>query len=175
MCALAVASGIGACGSSSTTGVSPAAYDKSICTAVGPFERDIAARAGALDLTKIKSAAEGKSALQGFLGAIAADTTTAVSELKGAGTPNVRDGTAIQTAIVSAFSKLETTLGAAASQAKSLPTGSPQAFKTAATTLGASVKNSMGGISASLSGLKSPALESAAHKVSACESLNAAG
>ena len=37
-CALAITAGLGACGGSSSSGTSPAAYVKSICQAIGPFE-----------------------------------------------------------------------------------------------------------------------------------------
>jgi hypothetical protein len=146
---------------------------KSICQAVGPFEKDVQTRSAALNLGTIKSAADGKTALQGFLNAVAADTDTAVSKLKAAGAPDVTNGKQISAAIVSAFSQLKTALGSAATQAGSLPTSSAAAFKTAANTLGTNVRTSMGGIGSSLSGLKSSALESAAKKEPACQHLGA--
>ncbi len=171
---LATSVALSACGgSSSSSGTSPAAYVKSICNAVGPFEKDVQTRSTSLNLGKIKSAAEGKTALQGFLSAVAADTDTAVSKLKAAGSPDVSNGKQISTAIVGAFTQLKTALGSAASQAGSLPTTSPAAFKTAANTLGTNVRTSMSGIGSSLSGLKSPALESAAKKEPACQHLGA--
>ncbi len=126
-----------------------------------------------MNLGTIKSAAEGKTALQGFLNAVAADTDTAVSKLKAAGAPDVTNGKQISAAIVSAFSQLKTALGSAATQAGSLPTSSAAAFKTAANTLGTNVRTSMSGIGSSLSGLKSSALESAAKKEPACQHLGA--
>jgi hypothetical protein len=173
LCAVLVAAGLAACGSSGSgsSGVSATAYATAICKAVVPFEKDVATRSSALDLTTIKSASDGKTALQGFLAAIAADTTTAVGQLKAAGTPNVTNGDKIAAAIVSAFSQLGTALTSAAKQAQTLPTNSPAAFRTAASSLGANVRNSMGSIGKSLGGLRSPALEAAAKKVAACQTL----
>ena len=171
---LATSVALGACGSSSSSsGVTPAAYVKSICQAVGPFEKDVQSRSNSLNLAAVKSPAEGKTALQGFLNAVAADTDTAVNKLKGAGAPTVTNGKQISTAIVSAFTQLRSALGQAATSAGALPTTSPTAFKTAANTLGTNVRNSMSGIGSSLGGLKSPALESAAKKEPTCQNLGA--
>jgi hypothetical protein len=165
--------GLTACGSSGSSGVSPAAYVKSICSAVGPFEKDVAARSSALDLSSIKSAQQGKTALQGFLQAIAADTTQAVGKLRSAGSPSVKNGKQIQSAIVAAFTQLDNAMKSAAAAANSLPTGSPTAFKNAANALGQGVRTSMNGIGSSLTSLKSSALEQAAAKEPACKAIGA--
>jgi hypothetical protein len=171
---LAIAATLTACGGSSgSSGATPAAYVKSICQAVGPFEKDVQARSSALDLSTIKSAADGKKALQGFLSAIASDTDGAVSKLKAAGSPNVSNGSKISAAIVSAFTQLKSALDKAASQAGSLPVTSPAAFKTAAQALGTSVQSSMSSIGSSLNGLKSADLEKAAKSEPSCQTLGA--
>jgi hypothetical protein len=165
---------VAACGGSSgSSGVSASAYVKSVCTAVGPFEKDVVSRSSALDLTTIKNAAQGKTALQGFLSAVAADTHRAYSRLKGAGVPNVKSGTSIANAIVGAFGQLDGTMTTAVKQAGSIPTNSPAAFKTAAQNIGATVRGSMAKIGTNLqsSTLKSPALEQAAARESACKTL----
>lgn len=165
---------LSACGSSSgSSGITPAAYVKSICQAVGPFEKDVQTRSSSLNLGTIKSPAEGKTALQGFLTAVASDTDTAVNKLKAAGSPNVNKGKQISTAIVGAFSQLKTAMAQAATSAGSLPTTSANEFKTAANALGNSVRTSMGSIGTSLSGLKSAALENAAKKEPTCQHLGA--
>jgi hypothetical protein len=177
ICVLAIAAvllaGCGGSSGSSDSGVTPAAYVKAICSAVGPFEKDVQARSSALDLSSIKSAAEGKTALQGFLKAIAADSTQAVNKLKAAGNPNVTNGKEIQAAIVGAFTKLDTAMQQAASSADSLPTGTPDAFRIAANALGNTVRTSMNGIGSSLNGLKSQALEKAAAADPTCKSIGA--
>jgi len=144
---------------------------KSICQAVGPFEKDVQSRSSALNLGNITSPASGKQALQGFLSAVASDTDQAVSKLKSAGSPNVSNGKQIATAIVTAFTQLRAALRQAVSSSNSLPTSSASAFKTAAIALGNTVRTSMSSIGSSLTGLKSPALEAAAKKEPACQNL----
>jgi hypothetical protein len=170
-CAIAITIGLAACGGSSSSGPSPAAYVKSICNAIGPFEKTVQQRSSALNLSNIKSAADGKTALKTFLTQVASDTDQAVAKLKAAGIPDVSNGKQVSAAIVGAFTQLKSALDKAASQAGSLPTASPQAFQTAAQALGSSVQSSMSGIGGSLSNLKSPDLEAAAKKEPACQSL----
>ncbi len=168
---LAATVGFAGCGSSSS-GVSAGTYVKAVCNAVGPFEKDVASRSGALNPSTIKSPTQGKTALQGFLTAVASDTDRALGQLQSAGSPNVANGQKIESAIVGAFAQLDHAMKAAAGQANSLPTTSPTAFQTAATTLGTTVRNSMNGIGSSLTGLRSSELEKAAAKEPACSSLN---
>ncbi len=172
--ALATVLSLAACGSSSSSGVSAGSYVKSICQAIGPFEKDVQSRSSALDLSSITSAAAGKKALQDFLAAIVADTDKAVQQLKAAGSPNVNNGEKISGAIVSAFSQVKTALSQAETQAGNLPTTSPTAFKAAAQTIGTGIRTSMSNIGNSLSNLKSADLENAAKKEAACTSLGAA-
>ena len=158
-------------GGSAQSTVSAAAYVKAVCGAVGPFERDIQARSSALNLSSIKSAAQGKAALIGFLNAVTGDTEKAVTELKAAGAPSVSGGSGIATAIVGAFTKLSGALTTATDHARSLPTGSPSAFRNGAVALGTEVRGSMGSIGAGLSGLRNAQLEAAAHKEPACAAI----
>jgi hypothetical protein len=172
--ALAVSVALAACGGSSSSGVSAGAYVKSICQAVGPFEKDVQARSAQIsNLSSGTSAAEGKKALQNFLSSVVSDTQSAINKLKAAGTPNVKNGKQIQAAIVSAFTQLKTALSAANTTAASLPTASPEAFKTAAQQLGSTITSSMSGIGSSLNNLKSADLEAAAKKEPACQSIGA--
>jgi hypothetical protein len=170
---IGAAAGLAGCGSGSS-GVSPDAYVRSVCNAVGPFESSVASRSNALNPSTIKTPAEGKVKLQNFLAAVASDTGTALSKLRAAGTPNVSGGARIESAIVGAFEQLDSAMKAAAEHADSLPTNSPSAFQAAATSLGTTVRNSMNGIGSSLSGLKSAALQKAAASEPACKRLSAA-
>lgn len=178
---LALAALVSACGSGggggssdSSSGVSAAQYVKGICTAVGPFERDVAARSNALNSAKLTSAAQGKKAVQDFLTAVSSDTDRALTKLQAAGTPNVSNGKTISTTIVGAFKQLKTAISTALDQAKNLSTSSPQAFQKGATALGGTVQSSLGGISTSLGKLKSAELEKAAAKEPACTALSGA-
>jgi type VI protein secretion system component VasK len=170
--ALAMVCAVAGCGSSSgSSGVSAAAYVKSICTAVVPFEKDVASRSTALGVAPLSTPAQGKQAIQGFLSAVAGDTTRALAELQIAGTPNVSNGKALASTVVGAFSALKSAVTRALHQANSLSTSSASAFKAGATGLGSTVRSSMTGIDASLGKLKSPELEKAAAKEPACASL----
>jgi hypothetical protein len=171
--AVGAIAGIAGCGSGSS-GVSPSAYVRSVCNAVGPFESSVAARSNALNPSTIRSPAEGKIALRHFLSAVAADTGTALSKLQNAGTPSVSGGDKIESAIVGAFTQLDGAMKAAARRADHLPTDSASAFQAAATALGTTVRNSMNGIGSSLSGLKSAELQKAAASEPACKRLSAA-
>jgi hypothetical protein len=171
LAAVAVAATLAACGGSSSSGVSAGSYVKSICQAIGPFEKDVQTRSRALDLSTLTSATQGKKALQDFLTAIVADTDQAVNKLKSGGTPNVNNGQKISGAIVSAFTEVKTALSHAQTQAGSLPTTNPAAFKTSAQSLGNGIRTSMSNIGASLTNLKSPELEAAAKKEPSCSSL----
>ena len=158
--------------SSGSSEVSSATYVQSVCQAIVPFKQTVQSRSSALrNLNGVKSPAQGKQLLQGFLTAVASDTDKAVTKLKAAGTPDVHNGKQVSQAIVSAFTAVKTALSKAASEAASLPTTSPQAFRSAAVQLGTSVQTSMNGIGNSLGGLKSPDLESAANKEPACQPL----
>jgi len=175
LAALAGAAVVAGCGSGgSSSGVSAATYVKSICNAVGPFEKDVAARSNALNTAKLTSAAQGKKAVQDFLGAVSADTDKALLQLQAAGTPSVDNGKTISTTIVGAFGELKQAIGSALIQAKSLSTTSPKAFKNGANQLGGTVRSSLSGISASLGKLKSADLEKAAAKEPACTALSGA-
>lgn len=158
-------------GSGSSSSVSAASYVKSVCQAIGPFERDIQQRSNALNLSGIKNAASGKKELVGFLQAASSDTANTVSKLQAAGTPQVGNGKKISKAIVQVFSRLNTALSHAAQQGQSLPTSSASAFRTAAESLGSSVKSSMSNIGQGLTGLRNPALEKAAAKEKACTTI----
>jgi hypothetical protein len=173
MSAIAVSVALAACGGSGSSGPSASTYVKSICQAIGPFEKTVQSRSSALNLSTIKSPADGKKALQGFLNAVASDTDRAVTKLKAAGVPDVSHGKQVSATIVGAFTMLKAALSKAATQAGSLPTNSPTAFQSAAQRLGSTVQSSMTGIGGSLSSLQSPDLETAAKKEKACLTLGA--
>jgi len=173
-CGSSGSSGSGGSSGSSSSSVSAAEYVKAICTAVGPFEKDVAARSNKLNTAKLTTAAQGKMAVQDFLTAVSSDTDQALTKLQAAGTPDVANGKTISTTIVAAFKQLQTAVGTALTQAKNLSTTSPQAFQKGATALGATVQSSLSGISTSLGKLKSADLEKAAAKEPACTSLNSA-
>jgi hypothetical protein len=153
------------------SGVSAATYVHAVCAAIGPFEKKVQASASVLSPSAITNASTGKSALQSFLKSVSAEAGAAVSQLQAAGTPKVAGGAAIETSIVGAFTRLDSSLQVATNSADALPTTSASAFHAAATALGKTIQSSTAGITASLGGLKSPALQAAASKDPACASL----
>ena len=161
---------VAGCGGSSS-GVSAETYVKSVCTAVGNWARDIQTRSSALNVAQLSNPVQGKQAVERFMTAAVASTQNAVSQLKAAGTPSVTNGSKISNEVVSTFKAVATAMNIGAAQARALPTSSPAAFKAAADTLANSVRTSLNGLGAGLSGLRSSELESAAKKVAACGSL----
>ena len=171
--ALVVSIALAGCGSSGNSAISPSAYVKSVCSSVGPFEKDVVNRSSTLDLATITDAAQGKAALQGFLQAVSEDTDRALAQLKSAGAPNVKNGKEIAGAIVSAFTDLKSTMVQAVNQAGALPTDSAAAFKADAQALGTTVRASMTRIGTNLqsSTLRSAEVEKAAADEPACKSM----
>ncbi len=163
---------LAACGSSGQSGVSPAAWVKSVCSAVGPFEQDVVSRSSALDVATFRDAVQSKKALEHFLEAVQADAAGALSRLRSAGAPNVANGNAIAGAVVGAFSRVEVTMGSAVGQARALPAGSAAALRSAARALGVRVRNSLSSFpSLSSTALRSPQIDQAAAKEPACRSI----
>lgn len=175
--AVAAAATLAGCGgsSSSSSGASAASYVKSVCGAVIPFEQDVLTRSSAINPTSIKSAEQGKQVLHTFLSAISTDTSSALSRLQSAGTPSVKNGKQISTAIVAAFQRLKTTMTTATTQSSSLPTSSLKAFEAGTQTIIGNVRTSMNAIGQDLqsSTLKSTELQAAAAKEPSCKGLSA--
>ncbi len=168
------AAALAGCGGSGSSSISPATYVKAVCSALGPFEKDVQARSAALqNLPQSKTAAERKSILQGFFVAVVGDSNKAVSQLKAAGTPNVKNGGKIESAIVLVFTRFGTAAKAASTKADALPTTSLPAFQTAANALNSSFTTSMSGIGSGVSGLKSPELDAAEKKEPTCKAIGA--
>lgn len=165
-----VVSGCGS-GSSSSSGVSASSYVKAVCTAVRGWAQDIQTKSGALNVARISNAKQGKTAIERFFDSAVTDTGSVVSQLESAGTPSVTNGKQIATALVSSFNQIETALGKGKTAARALPTASPTAFRNAGQALAGGVRQSLSGIGAGLSGLKSPELEKAAKSEPACKPL----
>jgi hypothetical protein len=171
-----ISSGVSSAPAASSTavpasGVAAAAYVHSVCSAVGPFEKNVQTSVGALNPKTVQSPASGKTALESFLNSVSKDAGTTLSQLRAAGTPKVPGGAGIETAIVAAFARLDGALRMASTSAAALPTTNATAFRSAATGLGTTVRDSISGISVSLASLKSPALQAAAAKDPACAAL----
>jgi hypothetical protein len=159
------------CGSSGSSGVSPNAWIKSVCTAVVPFQKDVSARGTALNFAGSTNVADVKQKLQSFMTAIVADSSHAVTQLQSAGTPNVPNGKTIATTLVNTFAQIKTAFTKAQSQVNGLPTNSPAAFQVGAQNVVLGIRSSFNGLGSSLSSLKSPELDKAAKATPACAGL----
>lgn len=157
--------------------MSPSAYVKSICTAIGPFHPGFQARVNGLRVafSQAATAAQAKGDFQGFFSAVASDTSGVITRLKAAGAPNVTNGKAVASRLVSAFTQLRDALSHAAKQASGLPTTSLAAFRVAAGTVANDVGSSANRLDSSVSGLKSPELDKVQASEPACKSLTASG
>ena len=170
--AIATAVVLAACGgSSSTSGVSPSAYVKSVCSAVGAFRKDIQDKSSALSATSLTNPHQGKAALQAFVSASVSGADDAVSKLKDAGSPNVANGKSISSSIVGAFTQLSSAFTQTESSVNALSTSSAAAFKSGAQSVYVKLRASLSGLLTGLSGLNSPALQQAAKKEPACQTL----
>lgn len=158
------------CGSGGSSKVTARSYVRSVCSAISPLERDVVTRSSALNNSPASNATDAKKTLQGFLNAIADDSSHAVSQIRAAGTPDISNGKTVSGAIVKTFTELRDAMRVAVSKAQSLPTGSANSFNTAAHALTTSVRGSLNNIDAS--GLSNPDLEKAAAAEPACKSLN---
>jgi hypothetical protein len=141
-----------------------------VCSAISPLEKDVVSRSSALNSATAPNAGQAKKALQGFLVAVEADATRALTKVQSAGTPDISNGKTVAGTIVKTFTELRDALRVAVTKSKSLPTGSPSSFKTAAQSLGASVRNSLNGIDSS--GLTNRDLQKAAAGQAACKTLS---
>jgi hypothetical protein len=170
--AIATAVVLAACGgSSSTSGVSPSAYVKSVCSAVGSFRKEIQDKSRALSASSLTNPRQGKAALQAFVSASASGADVAVSRLKDAGSPNIASGKSISSSIVGSFTQLSSAFKQTESSVNALSTSSPAAFKSGARSVYGELRPALSGLLTGLSGLTSPALQQAAKKEPACQTL----
>jgi hypothetical protein len=161
-----------ACGGSSK--VSPRAYVRSVCTAVGGWLSQIKGLQSQLTVKPPTTPVQGRQALQSFIAKVIIATDQTRSQVKSAGVPDISNGQQVSSALVSAFDQVKGALAQARSQANQLSISSPTAFNSSATQLGSTVQQTLSGIGSGLSGLRAPSLEKASSQTPACQSLNSA-
>jgi hypothetical protein len=160
-------------GSSGSSTVTPAAYVKSVCTALAPVVSNLRSKQAALASATTPQAA--KSALQDYVSTLSSGLGTAIPQVQSAGTPSVSKGSAIESAIVNGFTQLKSALAGAASQIGSIPTNNAAAFKAGFQSIATNLQSSTAGIRAGLQGLQSPQLKSAANAEPKCAALKQTG
>jgi hypothetical protein len=166
---------VAGCGGSSSSGVSPASYVKSVCTAATNWRNAIQSAGTKLSSgVNTKSLAKAKTEYVGFVNSLVTATGVAESQLKSAGSPSVSHGTQISGSLVRIFNSAKTTLAQAAAQAAALPTSSARAFESAASKVVTSIRSSLAGMS-SITPEKNAQLHAAAAKDKTCQTLAASG
>jgi hypothetical protein len=162
---------VAGCGGSSSSGVSPASYVKSVCTAATNWRNAIQSAGTKLSSgVNTKSLTKAKAEYVAFVTALVAATSTAESQLKSAGSPAVSNGKQISGSLVRIFDQAKGTLGQAASQASALPTSSVRTFESSASKVVTSIRSSLAGMS-SVTPEKNAELHAAAAKDKTCQSL----
>jgi hypothetical protein len=115
------------------SGVTPAAYVKSICTAITSWRNQVENASGQFESTfpKSSSLVEAKQRLSAFVAALLRATTGGISATKAASFPSVSGGQRLAAVLVDAFENAQRSLGGAASEATLIPTTGNQAFAAA--------------------------------------------
>ena len=158
------------CGGSS--GVTPAAYVHSMCSALGNWKNDIQ-KAG----VKLQSSGAGnasrpvaKQYYREFVSVLLSATRRTTGALKSAGEPSVSSGKHIADGLARAFDGASRKLAQASTQASTISTASASAFQLGASAVTAQIKAALQGI-ASVKPSQSPELRAAAAKDRACQVL----
>jgi hypothetical protein len=158
------------CGSSSQ--VKPAAYVKSMCTALGNWKNTIQSAGVALQSSGAASASRpvAKADYQRFVSALVTATRRAASDLNSAGTPDVAGGKQLAGRLTEAFAAATRRLTQAETQAKSIRTDSASTFQLGASAVTTEIKSALEAIAA-VAPSRSSQLRQAAAKEPACQVL----
>jgi hypothetical protein len=158
------------CGGSSQ--VKPAAYVKSMCTALGNWRNTIQSAGVALQSSGAAGASRpvAKADYERFVSALVIATRRAAGALQSAGTPSVSGGQTLATRLTHAFDTATQRLTRAESQAKSISTDSTTSFQLGASSVTAEIKSALEAIAAVSPG-SSAQLRQAAAKDATCQAL----
>ena len=161
---------IAGCGGSSQ--VKPAAYVKSMCTALGNWKNTIQSAGVALQSSGAANASRpvAKADYQRFVGALVTATQRAASAMHSAGAPDVAGGTQLANHLTTAFDTATHRLSQAESQAKSISTNSTTSFQLGASSVTTQIKSALQAIAAVEPG-RSPQLRQAAANDPTCRAL----
>jgi hypothetical protein len=166
---------VAACGGSSSSGVTPATYVTSVCSAATTWRNAIQSAGTKLSTgVNTRSLTKAKADYVTFVNSLVSATSQAESQLRSAGAPSVSNGKQIANSLVHIFDSAKGTLSQAASQAAALPTSSAKAFASAASRVVTSIRASLAGMS-SVTPEKNAELHAAASKDKTCQSLASSG
>ncbi|MBV8429656.1 MAG: hypothetical protein JO244_00720 [Solirubrobacterales bacterium] len=161
-----------ACGSSSSQQVKPAAYVKSMCTALGNWKDTIQSAGAALQSSGAANASRpvAKADYQKFVSSLVTATGQAADDLRAAGTPAVSGGQQLASHLAQAFDTATQRLVKAENQAKAISTDSASSFQLGASSVTTQIKSALQAIAAVAPG-RSAQLRQAAAKQPACQVL----
>jgi hypothetical protein len=170
------------CGSSSSTPpagtVAASAYVGQFCTSVVSWYRGLSVHSSTLnnELAAAPKPAATKKSLESFLSVSITDTEGVVSSLRGAGVPDVKNGSSVSKTLVSAFESAESALKALQPSVATISSSDSAASEQQAASVGKHVSEAVKAIPLSFAALgtvKSPELVSAIKTSSACKSVGA--
>lgn len=158
------------CGGSSQ--VKPAAYVKSMCTALGTWKTTIESAGVALQNSGAATAARpvAKADYQKFVSALVTATRHADAALKSAGAPALSGGSQVSTRLNHAFDTATQRLAQAQTQAGAIKTDSATSFQLGASAVTSQIRSALQAIAAVAPG-QSVQLRQAAAKEPACQAL----
>ncbi len=158
------------CGGSSQ--VKPAAYVRSMCTALGNWRNTIQSAGVALQSSGAAGASRtvAKDDYQRFVASLVTATQRAAKALRSAGTPAVNDGKQVANRLAQAFDTATKRLQQAEAQAKAIKTDSTTSFQLGAASVTTEIRSALEAIAAVAPG-RSSQLRQAAAKDPTCRAL----
>jgi len=154
--------------------VKPAAYVRSMCTALGNWKNTIQSAGVALQSSGAANASRpvAKADYQRFVSSLVTATRRAASALHSAGIPAVSGGQQLATRLTRAFDTATQRLLEAESRAKAISTTSATTFQLGASSVTTEIKSALQAIAAVAPG-RSAQLRRAAAKDQTCQALQA--
>ncbi len=164
--------GGGGSGGGSAT-VKPEAWAESVCSAVGTWVKDIEAKTESIKAATadVTDPAAAKQQLATFTDDILTTTDGMLAGVKGAGTPDVKDGATIEKALNEGLGTVKPIFEQLKSGVAALPTDSPEAFVAGAEVLQATIGQGLDAFGSSLSGVSSPELDKVFDANATCQAV----
>jgi hypothetical protein len=164
-----------------TQNAPPKKWISVFCGSVVTWEQTVQTNTSKLDKTFSSLSKAGKAdvptvkgRLVKYLNGIVKSTDAMVSDIKHVGAPNIKNGSKLQSAVLSAFALVQKTFSQTLSSAKKLPTNNVSAFEKQALALAKKLQSSASRISAAFAPLQkysTKELDAAAKADPACKKL----
>jgi hypothetical protein len=163
-------------GCGGTSGVKPAAYVKSICTAITSWRNEVQSSTAQFESTFPASGSlvVAKQRLGAFVAALLRAATGGITATRAASFPDVNGGQRIAVSLVRTFENAQRSLGGAASVASLIPTTGNEAFAVAVGQVRTTIAGTLHGMNTVSPGTN-PALRSEIATQPACAALRPPG